>query len=196
MTVLTIPPEVAAEGAKKLFSLAAAANRDAMTLIKQAMALARHEQVARPLGVLKKYVREYNQYGSGEIREVIASIEAAADPEHVKRLNRCQAKNDALRAEFEQGRQDELQRRWETGGEAWERAFETLTTDAETLVRAAETVRQGKRCKNLVKAVRGYYEIPERAHCLWRLDRYTSTNRAAYQGGNVISGPWDNAGEA
>ncbi len=31
MTVLTIPPEVAAAGAKKLFTLAATANRDAMT---------------------------------------------------------------------------------------------------------------------------------------------------------------------
>ncbi len=41
MTVLTIPPEVAAGCAKKLFALAATANRDAMTLIKQAMALAK-----------------------------------------------------------------------------------------------------------------------------------------------------------
>ncbi len=92
MTVLTIPPEVAAECAKKLFSLAATANRDAMTLVKQAMGLARNEQVARPLGVLKKYVREHNQYGSREVSEIIASIEAAADPEHVKRLGRYQAK--------------------------------------------------------------------------------------------------------
>ena len=98
MTVLTIPPDVAAECAKKLFALAAAANRDAMTLVKQAMALAKNEQPARPLGVLKKYVREHNQYGSGEVSKVIASIETAADPEHVKRLARCQAKYDAARA--------------------------------------------------------------------------------------------------
>ena len=173
MTVLTIPPEVAAECAKKLFSLAAAANRDAMTLVKQAMALARNEQVARPLGVLKKYVREYNQYGSREVSEVIVSLQAVADPEHVKRLDRCQAKNDVLRAEFEQRRQDELHRRWETGGEAWERAFETLTTDAKTLVRAAEMVRQGKGGKNLLNAVRGYYETEGRYKSLWRLERYT-----------------------
>ncbi len=33
MTALTIPPEVAAECAKKLFSLATTANRDATTLV-------------------------------------------------------------------------------------------------------------------------------------------------------------------
>ncbi len=98
MSALTIPPVVAAECAKKLFALAATANCDAMTLVKQAMALAKNEEPARPLGVLRKYVREHNQYGSGEVSEVIASIERAADPEHIKRLRRCQAKNDADRA--------------------------------------------------------------------------------------------------
>ncbi len=175
MSALSIPPEVAAECAKKLFAIAAAANRDAMTLIKQAMVLAKNEQVSRPLGVLKKDVREYNQYGSAEVSEIIASIEAAADPEHVKHLSRCQAKNDAMRAEFEQGRQDALQRRWETGGEAWERAFETLTEDAKTLVCAAELARQGKGGKNLLNAVRGYYETEGRYKSLWRLERYTPT---------------------
>ncbi len=194
MTVLTIPPEVATECAKKLFALAATANRDGMTLVKQAMALAKNEQVARPLSVLKKYVREYDQYGSGEVSEVIATIQAAADPEHVKMLARNQAKNDAYRAEFEQRRQDEAGRRWEPGGDGWDDAIKTMHTDAETLVRVAETVRQGKGCKNLFNAVRGYYESAGRAQCLWRLDRYTPTNRAAYQGGNVVAGPWGTAG--
>ena len=106
MSALTIPPEVAAECAKKLFSLAAAANRDAMTLIKQAMALARNEEPARPLGVLRKYVREHNQYGSGEVSEVIVSIETAAGPEQVKRLARYQAKRDAERAELKKPRSE------------------------------------------------------------------------------------------
>ena len=98
MTVLTIPPEVAAECSKKLFTLAATANRDSMTLVKQAMALARNEEPARPLGVLRKYVWMHNQYGSAEVSEVIASIEAAADPEIYKRLCRYQTKQAAERA--------------------------------------------------------------------------------------------------
>ena len=194
MAVLTIPPEVAAEGAKKLFALAATANRDAMTLVKQAMALARNEMPSRPLGVLKKYVREYGQYGSDEVSEVIASIEAVADPKHVKILARKQAENDAMRAEFEQRRQDTVARRWEPGGDGWNDAIKTMHTDAETLFRVAETVRQGKGCKNLFNAVRGYCESGERIKSLWRLDRYTPTNRVAYQDGNVIAGPWDTAG--
>ena len=113
MTVLTIPPEVAGECAKRLFDLAATANRDAMTLIKQAMALAKNKQVARPLGVLKKYVREHKQYGSAEVSEVIASIQAAADPEHVKRLERIQAKYDAARAKLEERQKQPGPTYWE-----------------------------------------------------------------------------------
>ncbi len=60
MTVLTIPQEVAAECSKKLFDLATSASRDSMTLVKQAMALARNEEPARPLGVLRKYVWMHN----------------------------------------------------------------------------------------------------------------------------------------
>ncbi len=196
MTALNIPPEVAAECAKKLFTLAASANRDSMTLVKQAMLLAKNEQVARPLGVLKKYVREYDQYGSGEVSEVIASIETVADPEHVKRLARGQAKYDAERAEFEQRQQDEAERSWEPDGEAWDYAIETMHTDAETLARAAETMKQGKGGKNLLNAVRGYYETEGRSRSLWRLRRYTPTNRESGRvvpvpkGSNVVSGPW------
>ena len=101
MTVLTIPREVATECATKLLSLAATANRDAMTLINQAMALAKNEHVYWPLGILKKYVREHNQYGSGEVSEIIARIEAAADPKHIKCLARRQVKRDAYRADLE-----------------------------------------------------------------------------------------------
>ncbi len=103
MTALTIPSGVAAECAKRLLDLAAIASRDAMTLTKQAIALARNEAPSRPLGVLKKYVRENDQYGSGEVAKIIAAIEAAADPKHVKRLARNQAKYDAQRARFEAG---------------------------------------------------------------------------------------------
>ena len=108
MTVLTIPPEVAAECAKKLFSLAATANRDSMTLVKQAMALAKNDEPARPLSTLKKYVRMYNQYGSDEVSEVITSIEAAADPDIYKRLCRYQAKQAADRAASDARRNDAL----------------------------------------------------------------------------------------
>ena len=101
MTALTIPPEVAADCAEKLLALAALASRDSMTLTKQALILARNETPSKAFATLKKYVREYNQYESGEVAKIIAAIEAAADPEHMKRLARRQAKYDAQRAEFE-----------------------------------------------------------------------------------------------
>ena len=98
MTGLTIPQEVAADCAEKLLALAATASRDAMTLTKQAMVLARNERPSRAPGVLRKYVKDYNQYESGEVAKIIAAIEAAADPEIVKRMARGIAKNDAARA--------------------------------------------------------------------------------------------------
>ena len=113
MTALTIPQEVAAECAKKLLALAATANRDAMTLTKQAMALASNEMPSRPLATLRKYVREYNQYESGEVAKIIAVIEAAADPEHIKRLARNQAKYDAQRARFEERCNESRPTYWE-----------------------------------------------------------------------------------
>ena len=98
MTALIIPQEVAAECAEKLLARAGTASRDAMTLTKQAMALAKNETPSRPLATLRKYVREYDQYKSGEVAKIIEIIEAAADPEHIKRLKRVQAKYDAQRA--------------------------------------------------------------------------------------------------
>ncbi len=187
MTVLTIPPGVAAECAKTLFSLAATANRDAMTLIKQAMALARNEQVARPLGVLIKYVREHNQYGSGEVSEVITSIQEAADPEHVKRLVRNRIENDRRRAEIEE-------------------------REKETLRRASALMCEQEASRDLIEAVLAFHE---RRGSLWDVDKYLPgghLQQAAqlgaqlraekreleealkHQGGNVVAGPWDTAG--
>ena len=187
MTVLTIPPEVAAECAKKLFALAATANRDAMTLVKQAMGLARNEQVARPLGILKKYVREHNQYGSAEVREIIATIEAAADPEHVKMLARNQAENDAMRAKIAE-------------------------REEETLRQASALMREQQASRDLIAAVLAFHE---RGGSLWDVEKYlpggsmerasqqgktyweilAAKEAAKHQGGNVIAGPWNNGGE-
>ncbi len=168
MSALTIPQEVAGECAKKLFALAATANRDAMTLIKQAMLLAKNEQVARPLGILKKYVREHGQYGSDEVSEVIASIQAAADPKHVKMLARNQAKNDERRAGFE-------------------------TSDKETLSLAGSMMREHKASRDLIAAVLAFHE---RRGSLWDVKIALAggcVERAAQPGGNVIAGPWDTA---
>ena len=52
MTALTIPPEVAAECSQRLLDLAATANRDAMTLTKQALVLARNETPSRAFATL------------------------------------------------------------------------------------------------------------------------------------------------
>ena len=98
MTDLSIPQEVAADCAEKLLALAATASRDAMTLTKQALVLASNQRPSRALATLRKYVREYHQYESGEVAKVIAAIEAAGDPEIVKRMARGIAKNDAARA--------------------------------------------------------------------------------------------------
>ncbi len=80
MTVLTIPPEVAGECSRKLLELAASASRDATTLTKQALILARNEMPARALATLRKYVKDYDQYKSSEVAKIVAAIVTAADP--------------------------------------------------------------------------------------------------------------------
>ncbi len=181
MTVLTIPPEVASECAKKLFTLAATANRDSMTLVKQAMALAKNEEPARPLAILKKYVGMYDQYGSDEVREVIASIEAAADPEIYKRLCRYQAKKAAERAADDERR-----------GKAFDVAHALMLE------------RQASR--GLIEAVlkfhRGGGDVWDIEHHLpggkpltyWETMAAREEAAKPRRNGNVIPGPWDTAG--
>ena len=113
MTALTIPPEVAAECSQKLLALAATASRDAMTLTKQALVLASNERPSRALATLKKYVREYNQYESGEVAKIVAAIEAAGDPKHIARLKQRQAKYDEQRAKFEEACSEKPPTYWE-----------------------------------------------------------------------------------
>ncbi len=113
MSALTIPPEVAAERSKRLLDLAATASRDAMTLTKQALVLARNEMPSKALATLRKYVREYNQYESGEVAKIVAAIEAAGDPKHIARLKQRQAKYDAQRAKFEEACSEKPPTYWE-----------------------------------------------------------------------------------
>ena len=101
MTALTIPPRVAADCAVQLSRLAAKLSRDATTLVRIATSLVISEQYGRPLGVLKKYARENNQYGAAEVEKVIYVMEAVMDPKHVKHLARLQKKRDKDRAAFE-----------------------------------------------------------------------------------------------
>ncbi len=113
MTDLTIPPDVAAECSQRLLDLAATASRDAMTLTKQALILARNETPSKAFATLKKYVREYNQYESGEVAKIIAAIEAAADPKHIALLKQRQAKYDEQRAKFEEACSEKPPTYWE-----------------------------------------------------------------------------------
>ena len=113
MTALTIPQEVAAECSQKLLSLAATASRDAMTLTKQALVLASNERPSSALATLRKYVREYNQYESGEVAKIVAAIEAAGDPKHIARLKQRQAKYDEQRAKFEEACSEKPPTYWE-----------------------------------------------------------------------------------
>ena len=52
------------------------------------------------LGSLKRYARDDKQYGADEVEELIAAIEAAVDPEHLKHLARCKARRDKEHAAF------------------------------------------------------------------------------------------------
>ncbi len=188
MTVLTIPPEVAAECAKKLFSLATAANRDSMTLVKQAMALAKNEEPARPLATLKKYVGMYNQYGSGEVREVIASIESAADPEIYKRLCRYQAKKAAERAAADERR-----------GQALDAAH-ALMREREASRELIEAVlnfhRGGGDLWNIERHLpSGCNDIADqKPPTYWEFPEVRGEAAKPRRNGNVVAGSWDTAG--
>ena len=190
MTVLTIPPEVAAECSKKLFALAATANRDSMTLVKQAMALAKNEEPARPLSTLKKYVRMYDQYGSDEVRQIIATIESAADPEIYKRLCRYQAKTEADRA-----------------------ALAARRNDALDAAHALMRVQQASR--GLIEAVLNFHrggaslwdiecrlpggdvdQAAQKPPTYWEFPSVREEAEKPHGNGNVIAGPWDAGGGA
>ena len=99
MTAVTLPPEVVAECVERLFCIITVANRDTATLTRQITALLKGKQHNRPLGSLRKYVSS-GQYGADEVSEVIAVMEAAMDPKHVKHLARCKARRDKERVAF------------------------------------------------------------------------------------------------
>ncbi len=188
MTALTIPPEVAAECAKKLFSLATAASRDSMTLVKQAMALAKNDEPARPLSTLKKYVGMYNQYGSGEVREVIASIESAADPEIYKRLCRYQTKKAAERAAADERR-----------GQALDAAH-ALMREREASRELIEAVLHfhsggGSIWDIEVNLPGGRNDIASaKPPTYWEFPSVQEEAEKTRCNGNVVAGPWDTAG--
>ncbi len=113
MTAVTIPPMVAADCADQLSRLAAKLSRDATTLVRIATSLVISEQYGRPLGILKKYARENNQYGAAEVEKVIYVMEAVMDPEHVKHLARLQKKRDKDRAAFKERCSEKPPTYWE-----------------------------------------------------------------------------------
>ena len=114
MTAVTIPPMVAADCADQLSRLAAELSRDATTLVRIATSLVISEQYGRPLGTLKKYARENNQYGAAEVEKIIYVMEAVMDPEHVKHLARLQKKRDKDRAAFKKQCSEARPTFWET----------------------------------------------------------------------------------
>ena len=113
MTAIALPPEVATECAVELSLIVAKLHRDAATLTRTASALLTGRQHGRPLGILKRYARENEQYGADEVEEVIATIEAAMDPDHIKHLVRSQARRDKERAAFEKGCSEPRPTYWE-----------------------------------------------------------------------------------
>ena len=218
MTVLTIPPEVAAECSRKLLDLAASASRDATTLTKQAIILARNEMPARALATLRKYVKDYDQYKSSEVAKIVAAIVTAADPAHVQRLARNITKNDATRAEAARDCAAATERAWKPGGKSWNSAIESAEKNSRVLSLAAKRMRTGEANRHLVNAMRA---LDENHRVFWRIERYLpyDQQRAIHgdaesqemegffveppqkaprhsPNGNVISGPWDAGGEA
>ncbi len=183
MTALTIPQEVAAECSKRLLDLAATASRDAMTLTKQALALAGNEMPSRPLGVLRKYVREYNQYESGEVAKIIAAIEVAANPEHVERLARRQAKYDAQRAEFEK-----------RGEEILPLAHASMREQEASrgLIAAVIAFHEGRGHLGEVRANMpgGQVEYTAQLAVQQQAEIREREEALRHQGGNVVDGPW------
>ena len=135
MTAVALPPEVVAECVSGLTRISVEVSRDGATLHRFIIGFLTGAPHGRLLGSLKRYARVDKQYGWDEVEEVIATIEAAVDPDHLKHLARLQARRDREHAAFLE------------------------------------------RCKQPRPT---YWEI--------------MTAREEHQDGNVIAGPWDNAG--
>ena len=189
MSALTIPQEVAADCTEKLLALAAAANRDAMTLTKQALILARNETPSKAFATLKKYVREYNQYESGEVAKIVAAIEAAADPEYIKRLKRRQAKYDAQRAEFEKDIDQTM---------PLAHAAMREQEASRGLIAAVIDFHEGTGSLGDVRANMpgGRIEYAAELAVIQLAEIREREEALKHQGGNVLPGPWEAGGEA
>ena len=132
-------------------------------------------------------MREHNQYGSREVSEVITSIQEAADPEHLKRLIKYRAENDAMRAEFKE-------------------------RDKKTLDLASTMMREQEASRGLIAAVLAFHEG---MGSIWDVSKYLpggsmedaielgeqlragkrEKEEARWrQAGNIIPGPWETAG--
>ena len=132
-------------------------------------------------------MREYNQYESGEVAKIIAAIEAAADPEHMKRLARRQAKYDAQRAEFEKDTDQMMPLahaaiREQEASPGLIAAVIDFYEGTGSLGDVRENMPGGRIEYAAELAVQQQAEIREREEAL------------KHQGGNVLPGPWGAAG--
>ncbi len=100
MTAPTLPPEVVAECVRELSRISVEVSRDGATLHRFVVRLLTGCSHGVLLGSLKRYARIDEQYGADEVEKVIAAIEAAVDPEHLKHLARCKARRDKEYAAF------------------------------------------------------------------------------------------------
>ncbi len=100
MSAINLPPEVIAECVSELSRISVEISRDGATLHRFVVRLLTGGSPGLLLGSLKKYARANKQYGADKVEEVIAAIEAVADPDHLKHLARCQARRDKEHAAF------------------------------------------------------------------------------------------------
>ena len=113
MTATALPPKIVAECVRELSRISVEVSRDGATLQRFVVRLIAGCVHGVLLGSLKRYARIDEQYGADEVEKVIATIEAAVDPEHLKHLALCKARRDKEHAAFLERCKEPRQTYWE-----------------------------------------------------------------------------------
>ena len=210
MTAVVFPQRAVVVYVKALFDIAGEAtrgaltlNRDAATLTRQAFKLVDGDRHGRVMGVLRKYVTETNQFGAGQVKEIIADMERFVDPKIAQQNKDIKYRREVREEEQREKETEKNKASWEPGGHNFNHAVGELRADAQNLIYMAKVIEDsGTECaadamsdwifskerRRLFAGLKEALKPPPEAAPTPRKRRARTRSRA--QVGNVIDGPW------
>ena len=210
MTAVVFPRHAVVTFVNALFSIAGEAtrdaallNRDAATLTRQAAKLIDGSRHGRVMGVLRKYVNETNQFGAGQVKEIIADMERFVDPKIAQQNKDTQYRRMVREEEQREKEAEEHKASWKPGGHNFNHAVGELRADAQALIYMAKVIEDsGTECaadamsdwifskerERLFAGLKGALKPPPEVKPAPRKRRTRTGSHA--RSSTVIEGPW------